>query len=65
MLALSAMTVVIVLSEKISLGSANYRLVNKPKGNYGLTCKSVKETSLYENTGVERDKPRKRETQIW
>ena len=27
--------------------------------------KSVKETSLYENTGVERDKPRKRETQIW
>ena len=28
-------------------------------------CKSVKETILPETEGVERDKPRKRETQIW
>lgn len=65
MLAHSAMNVVFMLSETINLGSVNLTAGKFPKGNYGDSYKSVKETSLSEKIKVERDKPHKRETQIW
>ena len=64
MLAHPATDVVIMPSEKVSLGSANWRLAIFLRATMEIACKSVKETSLEETWEVERDKPHKRETQI-
>ena len=66
MLAHPAMDVVFKLSETISLGNHWLTAGDIPKRKLmELAYKSVKVTSLIEILRVERDKPLKRETQIW